>query len=297
MASQSADETGGQTSAPQPPARGRRALLERHRWLVFVLPFAVYMIAGILEPAKPVAKVGPPPSADGQAATVEEQAAPPQPDEGREPPAKPWFTSPIPYQFYPLTYTIKILLTLAAIAFVLPGYRAFPCRVSPLAILVGAAGIIVWIGLCELQQKWVEPLGLKWLVAQGGRSIFDPYQAFAHQPAWMLWGFIAVRLAGMVVVVALVEEFFLRGFLMPFVMQADWWTVPFGRVNVAAVAVCVLYAILSHPGELFAAAAWFLLITLLMVKTKNLWDCVAAHAVTNLLLGIYVLALHDWRLW
>jgi len=46
--------------------------------------------------------------------------------------------------------------------------------------------------------------------------------------------------------------------------------------------------VLSHPGEVFAAVAWFSLVTWLMVRTRNIWDCVVAHAVTNLLLGVYV---------
>ena len=48
------------------------------------------------------------------------------------------------------------------------------------------------------------------------------------------------------------------------------------------------------PAEMFAAAVWFTLITWLMFKTKNIWDCVAAHAVTNLLLGVYVVLSGDW---
>jgi hypothetical protein len=33
-----------------------------------------------------------------------------------------------------------------------------------------------------------------------------------------------------------------------------------------------------------------------MLRTRNIWDCVAAHALTNLVLGCYVLASNDWRL-
>ncbi len=95
----------------------------------------------------------------------------------------------------------------------------------------------------------------------------------------------------------IIEEFFLRGFLMRLVMDADWWKVPFGRVNTAAVIACIVYAVLTHPSELVAAAAWFGMVTWLMVRARNPWDCVAAHAVTNLLLGIYVVVWHDWPLW
>ena len=47
----------------------------------------------------------------------------------------------IPYSAYPLLYTVKIALTLAAIAFVLPGYRHsavcrdyWPCWSAPWAL-------------------------------------------------------------------------------------------------------------------------------------------------------------------
>ena len=42
---------------------------------------------------------------------------------------------------------------------------------------------------------------------------------------------------------------------------------------------------------------WFGLVSWLMNKTGSLWDCVVAHAVTNLLLGIYVLIFAQWHLW
>ena len=43
-----------------------------------------------------------------------------------------------------------------------------------------------------------------------------------------------------------------------------------------------------HPAELLAAAVWFSLVTWLMLRTPSIWDCVVAHATTNLLLGLYV---------
>ena len=60
-------------------------------------------------------------------------------------------------------------------------------------------------------------------------------------------------------------------------------------------AVGTLVPVLMHPGEMLAAAAWFSLITGLMALTRNIWDCVVAHATTNLLLGVYVVATGEWR--
>ena len=68
-------------------------------------------------------------------------------------------------------------------------------------------------------------------------------------------------------------------------------------VTPLAVVVGTVLPMLMHPAELLAAAVWFSLVTWLMVRTRNIWDCVAAHAVTNLLLGIYVVTFDQWQLW
>ena len=35
----------------------------------------------------------------------------------------------------------------------------------------------------------------------------------------------------------------------------------------------------------------------LYARTRNLWDCVAAHAITNGMLGVYIVLWQDWTLW
>jgi len=254
-------------SAQRPAARGRAALVERYPWLPYLLPFVVFMLVGSLEPAKP--------------------------DPAKTPG---WFA--IPYGYYPVIYTIKIALTTAAIWLVFPGYRKFTFRVTLLGILVGIVGIVVWIGLVQLQweQRLLPRLGLGWLVDLGVRSGYDPFKELRAYPAAAAWAFLAVRFFGLVIVVPIFEEFFLRGFLMRFAMASEWETIPFGKVNAAAVIVGTAVPMLLHPGELLAAAAWFSLVTLLMVKTRSIWDCVVAHGITNLLLGIYVVVSGDWRL-
>ncbi|MGA2619100.1 MAG: CAAX prenyl protease-related protein [Thermoguttaceae bacterium] len=246
---------------------GRLRLLDEHRWLVFLLPYAVYLVAGSLDPT---------------------------PDR----PGGSMLGLAIPYAAYPLLYTLKIGLTLAAMALVLPAYRGFAFRVSLRAVAVGVLGLVVWVGLARLalDRRALGGLGLGWLSALGDRPALDPLRQFAGAPG-CLAGFLAVRFLGLVLIVPIIEEFFLRGFLMRLVMAPDWWQVPFGRVNRAALAVSLLFPALTHPAEMLPAVAWFALVTWLMVRTRNLWDCVAAHATTNLLLGIYVLATGNWSLW
>ena len=79
-------------------------------------------------------------------------------------------------------------------------------------------------------------------------------------------------------------------------VRDTWWEVPFGEVTSTAILIGTLFPVLYHPEKL-AALVWFSLVTWLMIRTRNIWDCIAAHAITNLMLGIYVVSYADWRFW
>lgn len=254
------------SSAIGGPIDVRSRLLAAHPWLTFVLPLAVFMVVGSLEPA---------PGKDFELLGLT-----------------------IPYDAYPLVYVVKIALTMAAMVWVWPGYRQFPFRISPVALLVGIAGGVLYVGLCKLrlESTVLSLLGLGWVAEHGQRSAFNPLTNWPDQPL-LSYGFLAVRCWGLAVIVPIIEEFFLRGFLMRFFIAPDWWKIPFGTLTPTAIVIGTLVPILTHPfSETLAAAAWFTLITWLMFKTRNIWDCVAAHGATNLLLGIYVVASGDWFL-
>ncbi len=251
--------------SPQSTAESwRLRLFEKQPWVVFLLPLLVFMLVGSLEPTPPKA------------------AAPPG-----------WFS----YEQYPLVYGIKIALVSAAIIFVWPGLRGFKFRVSLLAIVVGLVGGGVWIGICnlELEKSFLNQIGMAKQFGFGERSAFNPFEQFAGDET-TIYAYLAMRFIGLVAVIAIAEELFLRGFLMRYLADPEWWKLPFGTVNRDALIAGTVVPMLMHPGELIAAFVWFSMITWLMLRNKNLWDCIAAHAVTNLVLGIYVVAAGDWRL-
>lgn len=247
-------------------APGRPPLWQRFQWLPYVLPLAVFVLLGQMEPV--AGKPGP------RLAGLE-----------------------ITRAAYPWIYTLKIALTAAALAGTWPGWRRLPWRVSLLGCLVGVVGAALWIGICALhiERRVLEPLGWQWLVDSGARSQFNPLEQLGAHPAWA-WSFLVVRFLGLVVIIALAEELFLRGFVMRFVTADVWWRLPFGRVSQAALVAGTLLPMLMHPGELLAAAAWFSLVSWLMTRTRSFGDCVTAHALTNLLLGLYVVTTGHWEL-
>ncbi len=239
-------------------------------WLPYVLPIIVYMALGLAEP-KPIDS--PPATGSVEPSTVAGLT-------------------------YPIFYTIRVSLTLVAALVALPVYRSFPFRVHPLSVFVGVAGGIAWILLCRLnvESALSELPILSGLLSSGERSGYNPFVELTGRPI-MLVLFLGVRFFGLVLLIPLIEEFFLRGFLMRFVIDGNWPQVTFGTATTFAICVGTLYGVIAHPAEILAAAVWFSLITWLMIRTRNMWDCVVAHMVTNLALGLYVVIWQDWRLW
>ncbi len=140
---------------------------------------------------------------------------------------------------------------------------------------------------------------------------FDP-NVFVHgSPTY--WGSLALRFARLVIVVPLLEEIFWRGFLLRYLIREDFEKVPFGtatRFSFLAVVLCFGLAHLSpdflpglktftfQPGQDF----WTALITsalynLIAIRTRSLAACVVAHAITNLILGLYIMQTGQWGFW
>jgi CAAX prenyl protease-like protein len=196
--------------------------------------------------------------------------------------------------WYPWGYAAVVAVTMAALIHsvrvcgVLRPHR----RVMP-GMVVGVVGIVLWIALSRLHLEqhvtswfpaWMQP---------AARTAYDPLTQLGGAQAWL---FIAIRMVGLAVAVPLAEELFWRGFLLRWLIDPDWQQVPIGRFTPMSCLLVTIFFAAVHP-EWLAAALYCLLINGLLYRTKDLWQCVVAHAVSNLLLGIYVVAFREWWLW
>lgn len=169
----------------------------------------------------------------------------------------------------------------------------FRFQLSWLAIPVGILGFVAWVGICWLnpEKSLLSLVGLESLIPS--RAGVNPFESFSGS---QLITFLALRFAILALLVPLVEELFLRGWLVRWIQDVDWTSVRIGELGFRALWVPCIYGALTHP-EIVAAVVWFGAVTWLMVKTKSIWSCVAAHMITNLLLGLYVLQTGKWELW
>ena len=98
-------------------------------------------------------------------------------------------------------------------------------------------------------------------------------------------------------VVPVAEELFWRAWLMRWLINHDFQKVPLGTY---APTVFWLTAILfgaEHGPYWDVGLLTGLVYNFWMIRSKSLGDCVLMHAVTNLLLSLYVIAYGQWQYW
>ena len=262
---------------PTPPLdlSPRGAFFQRYAWAPFLAPLIVYMVVPMLFST----------NAPGDHLAPEHAAA-----------AKARYASNYLWQYTTMASLAIPLAILLPLSLHLPRFR-----VSLLAIVVGVVGVVLWVGIDAIGINdaivglFGEDSTVVSILGLSARDAFNPIDQFgAGTPNF--WWFMVVRFVGLALIVPVVEELMLRGWMVRMVENPAFWEVKFGEVSLQSAAIGVAFATLYHPEKL-AAIVWFSLTMWLMLKTKNFWDCVAAHAVTNFLLGVWVVWRGQWELW
>jgi CAAX prenyl protease-like protein len=105
-----------------------------------------------------------------------------------------------------------------------------------------------------------------------------------------------MRLIGLVILVPIAEELFWRGFLLRWVISSAWRDVPLGAFSFRSFFIVTVLFATTHP-EWLAAAVYCALLNGVLYWKKDLWSCVVAHAASNSMLAVYVMATESWWLW
>jgi CAAX prenyl protease-like protein len=107
---------------------------------------------------------------------------------------------------------------------------------------------------------------------------------------------IFFRLAGAVLVVPLMEELFWRSFLLRYLVDNEFMKIRVGQFTwFSCLVSAVLFGLEHHL--IFAGIMAGLAYNFLLYRTKSIVQCIFAHAVTNLALGVYVLVSGRWIFW
>jgi CAAX prenyl protease-like protein len=152
------------------------------------------------------------------------------------------------------------------------------------AVLVGVGIFAIWIGLDPFYPKF----------SHGGAT-GNPNAQFGEHSA-LAWFFIAVHILGMTFVVPTLEEVFYRSFLYRYLASQDFLSVPLDKfLPLPFFATAIVFGF-SH-NEWLAGILCGVAYQWLVLRKNRLGDAMTAHAITNFLLGVWIVWRGAWNFW
>ena len=171
-------------------------------------------------------------------------------------------------------YALRTAATAAVLLFFFaPRWRAW--TVSGRGVLIGALAGLAVFALWIAPETVFRGLLPTWLFPLAPATDVSPYA-----PATCGWALTLVRLVGSAFVISVAEELFFRRWLVDF--AGFWWMV-------------ALFAV--EHGDRWAVGAATGVIYGLLARRFGLASAIAAHATTNLVLGLWVIHRGAWQFW
>ena len=171
------------------------------------------------------------------------------------------------------------------------------------AVLVGVGILVLWIGLDSFYPKTdelISKLGLSKIFGIGAANsnpllTSNPNLVFG-QNSPLAWFFMLVHILGMTFVVPPLEEIFYRSFLYRYIAKADFQSVPLNQfLPLPFFATAIVFGFEHNQwlaGILCGAAYQWL-----VLRKNRLGDAMTAHAITNFLLGVWIVWRGAWNFW
>jgi len=185
-------------------------------------------------------------------------------------------------------YAAKTLLGAALVWMVWPWVPEMRWRFSLRAVAVGVLVFAAWVGLDGLYPVWSSgpPKDPTWV----------PFKTFGAESP-VAWGLVGLRILGTALVVPMIEEVFYRSFLYRYVASAEFEKLPLNHFSwKPMLATAAIFGIV-HPDQWLAGILCAVAYQMLVIRTNRLGDAITAHAVTNLLLGLWVVWKGAWKFW
>jgi exosortase E/protease (VPEID-CTERM system) len=179
-------------------------------------------------------------------------------------------------------YCLRFFAAAAALWFYRTSYRTLDWRTSWRGPAAGAALFFAWIAM----DRW-----------SGAPASHTMPATLAAAPAGLGIAWLFFRAIAAVVTVPIAEELAFRGFLLRRLTAPDFERVKWSAVTWTALAASSLLFGLLHGRRWPAGVLAGLLFGWLAMRQRKIGEAVAAHAATNALIAIYVLAAGQWQLW
>ena len=202
----------------------------------------------------------------------------------------------LPMQDVALRYAIQMAVSLVAFLALRPWryYSGISIRSLPLGVLVGVGVAVVWI---LPESAWIRqfPDIYEFYVRYFIRGS-DPGTGQHYAPEQCGWLLSVIKLAGSACVIAVIEEYFWRGFFMRWLVKTDFLSVDPRTVGRGLFFLTALAFGFEHNRWLVGVMAG-LAYGWLYCRKGDMAAVSVAHVTTNYLLGLYVLATGSYSFW
>jgi CAAX prenyl protease-like protein len=190
---------------------------------------------------------------------------------------------------YAIFYVAKTILAAALLITFRKRYEPIRWDYAALGALAGVVGIVQWIGV----DKLVLHLAPNYFHVPP--DVFVPFDVI--HPRSLAWSFVIFRWADAFLVVPIMEELFWRDWVWRIIIAPNnFFLAKIGEWDRTAFIFVTIAFASEHP-QWPTAIVYGLLIGGLLVYTRSLGACIVCHAVTNVLLGAFVLYTHQWQYW
>jgi CAAX prenyl protease-like protein len=148
------------------------------------------------------------------------------------------------------------------------------------ALIIGFLVFLIWIYFDQDWAVWSRSPGFSSLRPDGTTD----------------WQLGLARLAGIALVVPVMEELFWRSLVLRWIEKHDFLAVVPAQIGMRAFLITTVLFSLEHD-RWFAGALAGIAYNWLYMRSGNLWVPILAHVVTNAALGIWILHTQNWQFW
>jgi CAAX prenyl protease-like protein len=195
--------------------------------------------------------------------------------------AQGWFGPAAPYWIYCAKTIVGAFLVWA----MWPIVTEMRWAISWEAVAIGIFVFAFWVGIDPYCPKFIKI-----------DRVWNPHLQFgANSP--LAWSIIIFRIIGSSTVVPHMEEVFFRSFLYRYVIKADFLSVPLNRFDLRSFLITSALFGIEHGNQWLAGILCGFCYQWLVLRKNRLGDAMTAHAISNLLLGLYVAARGQWQFW
>lgn len=187
-------------------------------------------------------------------------------------------------------YAVRVLLVAISIWFFSRKVLDFKVKYWAGSLAMGIGAFLLWIAPDTIFPGWRQHWMFTNSVFGEVRISLSPEQLAS--PVLLLF-----RTASAALMVPILEELFWRGWMLRWLVQKDFESLPMGSANRESFLIVAVLFALEHGPYWEVGLLTGLLWNWWMTRTKSLGDLIFVHAITNLVLSLYVIYTKQWHFW